>query len=159
MHEKKKPRRGLPAQKSARGLHSELLGSRVSVRFTAASQGSHPGEWEREARFSRRHRVVSQGSTQQAWGRWGLGLGRRARIGSSGLVPVRRNVLQKLVSRRRSRNREVAEASPSMSARKRGVRMRVNGGPTLGGHTGRKPRVSTGAKETTMRRHRAILIT
>lgn len=71
--------------------------------------------------LARRRCVLERGCGAGERGRWGLGLGGRAKSSSSRLSARPSNVLQKSESRRRSRSRKAAEASPSTSARKRGV--------------------------------------
>jgi hypothetical protein len=90
----------------------------------AARQTSRGHASCRSARCSplaRRRRVSERGCGAGERGRWGLGLGGMARSSSSGLSARPSNVLQKSESRRRSRSRKAAEASPSTSARERGV--------------------------------------
>lgn len=79
-------------------------------RRKVAVDGVTPVARERDAHFSRSIVRSRKGAGDQERGCRGLGLGSRVRMSSSKLVPARRFVLQKSVSRRRARNRKVAEA-------------------------------------------------
>jgi len=79
-------------------------------RRKVAVDGVTPVARGRDARFSLLIVRPRKGMREQERGCWGLGPGSSGEDEQLEAVPVRRFVLQKSVSRRRARNRKIAEA-------------------------------------------------
>jgi len=106
----KESRRGLRAPKALAAFARSLSAFASLRRRKVAVGGVTPIARERDARFSRSFVRLRKRTRNRERGRRGLGLGGSGEDEQLEAVPVRRFVLQKSVSRRRARNRKVAEA-------------------------------------------------
>lgn len=159
---RRKAEEGTAGTRKGKPKRPSLGASRPSHRVLPQGRrgGVTPRDDRCDVRLSLAGDVFSKGDAAQARGAAGVlasVAGRRA--AARGSVPVRRMCCRsrrvvvgpaaaRLLKRRHRRPRESAAC-----------RMRVNGGPTLAAHAGRKPHGCTGAKGRTTSRHRAILIT